>query len=865
MSVAVFALGGALLAAALRWWRPALSWRLLAAYLLLAAAFFAVPPGSGALRLPTDVAYLWRPWSERAALGPEGPRNGLLRDPVLQMLPFHALVRERLLHGEAPLWAHELGTGQPLLGNAQSAPFAPLHLLALPLPPLAALPVAAAWQLFLALALTHALLQALGAGRLGAAFAALAYAFSTFSVAWSLYPLGMAAAWVPGVLLGLLLLRRGERGGLGGLTACATGLALSGQPEALAHAALAALAVAAVLAASRTAVPRRRFAAKLVLAAAIAACLAAPALLPVLAALPESARREAAQRNPDAVWPPPFAPATASLLIDPLAQGSPRDANWSGPLNYNELATGYPGLLALALAAAAALTLRGRPLAVLLGGAAALAVALRLPPLFHLLAAVPEIGHAAHGRLRLYWILAVAMAAGLGLDALPRRRAAALTAAACCAAAGLALLLLPPPSAPGQQAGSPFPAVIGQQGSSPPSPAVSEQQSSEWLPRAAPWQRAWWLAALCGAALAAVAFAVPRLRRAAPAVALLGLALDLALLEARYVPLVPAPFDLAPPAAAAWLAAATHDPGGPWRTLADGEDLAPNLGALYGLWDPRGNDPMQPAAAARIVGGAFQPHYLAGRRILLSRRRLPQPLLDYLGVRYLLLRHLPVVGDPWQPVWEGEGGRIWRNPQALPLFFFPARVRQVPDAAAANAFALANPDFAADGVVEAALGAPAAPRTATGAPAILPRAAPPPPQTSKPSPDAATKPAIPNTPEASLSTSPAERGAVAVRRIGANGFILDAASPTAGTVVSSISYAAGWRLTVDDHDAPVLRANGGFLGFSLPPGRHRLQLTYRPRAWLWGCALWCLGAALIAIASRRTRRQTASHVHCRLE
>ena len=841
MSVAVFVLGGALLAAGLRWWRPALSWRLLAAYLLLAGVFFEVPPGSGSLRLPADLAYLWRPWSERAALGPEGPRNGLLRDPVLQMLPFHALVRERLLHGEAPLWAHELGTGQPLLGNAQSAPFAPLHLLALLLPPLQALPVAAAWQLFLALALTHALLQALGAGRLGAAFAALAYAFSTFSVAWSLYPLGMAAAWVPGVFLGLLLLRRGDRGGLGGLTACGTGLALSGQPEALAHAALAALAVTAVLAARRTALPRRRFAAKLGLAAVMAACLAAPALLPVLAALPESARREAVLRNPDAVWPPPFAPAAATLLVDPLAQGSPRDANWTGPLNYNELATGYAGLLALALAAAAALTLRGRPLAVLLGGAAALLVALRLPPLFNLIAALPELGHAAHGRLRLYWILAVAVAAGLGLDALPRRRATALAAAACCAAAGLALLLLPPPAGPGQQAWSSpqaahrqqassrlSPAPDGHQGALVPSPTSSRQEIAGLPLPAVPWQRAWWLAALCGAALAAVALAFPGLRRAAPAVALLGLALDLAFLESRYVPLVPAQFDLAPPAAAAWLAAATQAPGGPWRTLADGEDLAPNLGALYGLWDPRGNDPMQPAAAARIVGSAFQPHYLTGRRILLSRRRLPQPLLDYLGVRYLLLRHLPVVGDPWQPVWEGEGGRIWRNPQALPLFFFPARVRQVPDAAAAAAFALANSDFAAEDVVALAL-----------------------------------LPAMPKTPEARDNAGMAQRGTVALLQTGANGFILGTASPTGGTVVSSVSYVAGWRLTVDSQDTPVLRANGGFVGFSVPPGRHRLQLIYRPSAWLWGCTLWCLGAAVAATVavSRRTRPRAAPNIH----
>jgi hypothetical protein len=42
----------------------------------------------------------------------------LLSDVPLQTLPLRALVRERLLRLEAPLWTHELGTGQPLAGNA---------------------------------------------------------------------------------------------------------------------------------------------------------------------------------------------------------------------------------------------------------------------------------------------------------------------------------------------------------------------------------------------------------------------------------------------------------------------------------------------------------------------------------------------------------------------------------------------------------------------------------------------------------------------------------------------------------------------------------------------------------------------------
>src|SRR5215470_3793088 len=247
MSLLVYLGGGALLGALVRWWRPQPAWAWIAAYWLVAGGWFAAPLVSAkVIQVPADIAYQWRPWREMVE-HPVVPANGLLSDVPLQMLPFRALVRDRLARGEAPLWAGELGTGEPLLGNAQAAPFSPLGLLAAPLPPVEALPVEAALKLFLSLLLTDALLAALGAGLACAVFGAVAFAFSVFSICWAFHPHGMAAAWLPGILLGLVLLRRGERGGLAGLTACATGMALSGHPETLAHAALAAGIVAAAL------------------------------------------------------------------------------------------------------------------------------------------------------------------------------------------------------------------------------------------------------------------------------------------------------------------------------------------------------------------------------------------------------------------------------------------------------------------------------------------------------------------------------------------------------------------------------------------------------------------------------------------
>jgi hypothetical protein len=814
MSLLVYLAGGALLGALARWWRPQLGWGWIAGYGLLAGAFFAAPLTTSAVQAPTDTAYLWRPWSEMVE-GPVTPANGLLSDIPLQMIPFAALVRDRLRSLEAPLWANEMGTGQPLLANAQSAPFSPLGLLALPLPPVRALPVAAAWKLFLSLLFTHALLAALGAGRAGAVFAALAFTFSVYSICWAYYPLGMAAAWLPGVLLGLLLLRRGERGGLAGLAACAAGMALSGHPETLAHVALAAGGVAAALLFGNDGVPRRRFLWGLAAAAAMTAGLTAPALLPVVEALPETVRAQLIQRSSKGVQPPPFSARLLRVVVDPLAFGSPRDGNWgtdraSPPGNYNELCSGYAGLLTLALAAAAALALRGRALAILGGGAAALAAAFAIPPFLQLVRALPLLDHAANARLRLFWVLAVAVAAGLGLEPLAARRGGRWAAAVCCAGAVLALALQGQP--------------------------------------AAPWQRAWWSATLGACAVTSFAFlwlaarrpretggrdgAEPPGGRVAwlPWLAVAALALDLGLLEARFLPVLPARFDLSPPPAVSVLTAELRAaPAAPFRVIGEGAALEPNLAAFYGLWDPRGNDPMQPARASLVVGRAFRPGFRLGERQALGGRPYPVPFLGFLGVRYILTRHREVLFPPWEEAWNDQGGKLWRNPDALPLFFMPASWRAAGHPADALAATLANDDFAAAAVAEV----PDA-GNARAAGTIAAR------------PGAATR----------------QLGSARLRRASANGFEIDVGTPTGGLVVSSVTSCKGWRLAIDGRPAALLRVNAGFLGFLAPAGRHRATLEYRPAGWIWGlglCGLTLLAilAAVAAGAARRRPRAAA--------
>ncbi len=772
MDVLVFLLGSALIAALVRWWRPEVSLRAAAGYVLAAGLFFAVPLATPAVQVHTDIAYTWAPWRETLPALAE-PGNPLMADIPTQMIPFRELVRRRLLSLELPLWAHEMGTGQPLLGNAQSAPFAPLHLMALPLPTVRALTVAVAWQILLALLLTHALAQALGAGELGAAFAAVAFSFSTFLICWAYHPIGMTVAWVPGVLLGLFLLRHGGRGGFAGLVACAVGMTFSGHPESVAQMAVVSVVVVAVLLVSRDEFSRKKFLALLATAGALTFCLTAPYLLPILEVMPESERWAVIGRAPDSIQTPTFRKDFLLTLINPLAYGSPRDGNWIGTFNFNETCTNHAGILTLALALAGAFLRRGRTAWLLAGGLAALFVAFRLPLFFDLMAAVPGLGHAMHGRMRLFWVLGAALAAGLSVEDLARRSWRVTAAVLLCV--GLALVVALPPFVP--------------------------------------WQVIWWVAALVGIAAALAVLGKPSLRPAFPGVALGILALDLALLGVRFHPVLPAAFDLAPPPALAFLIEQERRTPEPFRVVAEAGDLLPNLASYYGLWDLRGNDPMQPAIPAYMVGNTFMSDFKVARLVQISYKRFPADVerqFGEFGVRYLLTgrRHLP---RPWRAVFNGVGGKVWENPAASPLFYMPATVERVPQPWTLLEKALEIEDFAAATVVEVG---PAGPPVA-------------------------------------------QEGKVRIERVRANGFDLEVESPAGGLVASSVSYVRGWRLLSEGGDAPVLRVNGGFAGFGVPPGRHRVRLDYRPAGWTWGvqlCSLGLIGILLAALFAFRSTR-----------
>jgi hypothetical protein len=104
---------------------------------------------------------------------------------------------------------------------------------------------------------------------------------------------------------------------------------------------------------------------------------------------------------------------------------------------------------------------------------------------------------------------------------------------------------------------------------------------------------------------------------------------------------------------------------------------------------------------------------------------------------------------------------------------------------------------------------------------------------------------------AGLDLAEASASRAEVVRAGGSRMELRAAGP--GLLVVAEGWDPGWRATLNDAPARLVRVNHAQLGLALPPGMHRVALRHEPRGFRAGLALCAAAATALAALVLRAR------------
>ena len=587
---------------------------------------------------PVALDFLLReaPWAHATPSG-YVQKNPLINDVPLQMLPWQEAVRTAWTSGSLPLLDRATAAGSVLWLNPQAAVLFPTSLAGLLVSTFAWPLLALVSKLLIALWGTYLLLGHTGLSTPARIFGAIAYAFSTFAIAFALFPHTNVTSLIPLLLASLHGVRDGWRS-----SAAATGVVilmlLGGHPESVLHAAFVAVPYAAVLARPQRG-ERLRLIVRYLAIGITAALVTLPLVLPFVHWIPQTERYHELRQQPVGhPTPPPTLENLASVVI-PNYFGNPRVNNYRHDFNYNELATQYAGLATFALAIAAAIAAPRRHRFWIAVAAVATVLSFQPPALTALIKEIPLIGLAPHGRARVILTLALAILGAHGFEMLLRGERRKLIGAV---AAGVAIIV----------------AAVAL--ASYPTFAEFGVRRLVFFTSVAPL-----------AATALVVFAsratLPRLRTILP----LLLLVDLTVVTLWYNPPNDRAMYYPRPAAIA----AMRSSGLPERVTGIDRALLPITSRFYGLEDIRAHDPVawRPYVAVLDAAGWDRSDYFGRFRSL-----PPRQLLDFLGVRY-------VITEPQHPrlalpvVHAGPDAVVYRNDTSLPRFFVPSAVAPAAD------------------------------------------------------------------------------------------------------------------------------------------------------------------------------------------
>lgn len=624
LTLAGIGLPSLLVVLAVRRWVAPLPARIALLFFAMTLAFLHGGVFTSKVPVPIDEASRGDPY--RGVVGDVVPKNPLLSDTTRLFLPWMQVAREELFHFRAPLWNRYAFSGYPLLGNAESAPFSPLFLATLFVPLPKQIVAMAGLKLMLSLVFTYLLVKREGTSDGAAIFAAVAYGFSSFETVVLYYSVSAVTALLPMVLFAVLraLDAPSRRAALFVALSVATIFA-NGHPESVVHVAIAVAIVLAIeLAFARDRRDwLRRFVTPFV-GAVSGVLIAMPVWLPAAQQVLLSTRYAVLRSGA----PKMTIPLTAAwAMLNPNGFGNPARGNWNWILNYMIVAESYVGLLVLVVFAAAVVSPRTTARMRLWSAAAIVTfvAAMDWSVLGHALNAIPPFDVAANDKLRFVSLFFAVVVAAKWLDGAARERALPLVAFASAAAAASLyvyrkqIALLRPSDLAGVVAVVAFVILY-----------LWLRPRERWLPAAA--------AALTLVELFAFNANFNRL------------------VDAKYyrpaLPIVDALRRLAPRE--------------PFRVVGFNWVLVPNGATQYGLEDIRGSDPMSLARYTRVLERVGE---VGEGTEVVQLLRPDHPLLDFLGVRFLLAEPEAEFGGKWRLVYRGRDGSLFENSQAKPRFF----------------------------------------------------------------------------------------------------------------------------------------------------------------------------------------------------
>lgn len=348
--------------------------------------------------------------------------NGVNGDQIQQMIPWTTVVWDQVHQGHLPLWNPYGLLGMPLAFNWQSAPFSLPALIGYLVPVHLAYTVEMVTKLVIAGTGVYFLSRMLSVGPLCSAFAGTVFMLSGPMMGWLGWPLTSAMVWAGWLFAATLLVLRGRRRAPN-VAFLAVVIAFSiygGSPESvilLGMALFVFLAVLFVFRVSKRSGALLRPTVDVMIGALAGSALAAPLLLPGLQLISGSAR----STESSSLTLPPH---ELLNLVFQSYNGLPLLASqWFDSVNYYESAA-YVGVIGLAFAVVAVGVRWRRPEVTALAAVAVVMGAVAFfPPLTSLLRAFPNGKTVIWTRAMMPLTFALAVLAGIGLDALVRTRA----------------------------------------------------------------------------------------------------------------------------------------------------------------------------------------------------------------------------------------------------------------------------------------------------------------------------------------------------------------------------------------------------------------------------------------------------------